>query len=205
MSETIDYYFTAPSPFAYLGHTTLLRIAGEHGKTINFKPINIMGVWENSGAEPPMKRPPVRQRYRLLDLKRAGIVRDTCINAEPAHFPVNPEPADRVICAIVNSEQDVAPFAFSIGQAIWAEDKDIADDTVLLEVLDANGFDGPSILDMSKTDEIGQIRAQNTQDAIAADAVGAPAYVYQGEVFWGQDRLEYLEQMIASGRPPFTV
>jgi len=205
MSDTIDYYFTAPSPFAYLGHKTLMSIAEKHGKTVNFKPFDIMGVWENSGAEPPMKRPPVRQRYRVLDIKRAGLMRDTCINATPPHFPTAQEPADRVICALVHAGENPANVAFGISQAIWVQDKQIADDAVLLEVLNANGHDGEKILELSKTDAVGDIRAQNTADAIAADAVGAPAYVYDGEVFWGQDRLEYLEQMITSGRAAFTV
>jgi len=204
MSDAIDYYFTAPSPFAYLGHKTLISVAEKHGKKINFKPFNIMGVWENSGAEPPMKRPPVRQRYRLLDIKRAGVMRDTCINAEPAFFPTNPTPADLVICALGVAGENQAEFSFAIGQAIWVNEKDISDDATLLEVLSECGHDAQKILELSKTDETATLRNKNTQEAIAADAVGAPAYVYQDEVFWGQDRLEYLEQMITSGRPAFT-
>jgi len=204
MSNSIDYYFTAPSPFAYLGHKTLMSIAEKHDKTINFKPFNIMGVWENSGAQPPGQRPAVRQRYRLLDIKRASVIRDTCINAEPAHFPVNPAPADLVICALVMSGDAPSDFALAIGQAIWVEEKDIADDGTLLEVLSACGHDAQKILDLSRSDDAMAVREKNTQDAIASDAVGAPAYVYSGEVFWGQDRLEYLDQMITSGRPAFS-
>ena len=192
MSDAIDYYFTAPSPFTYLGHNTLMSIAAKHGKTVNFKPFNIMGVWENSGAEPPMKRPPVRQRYRLLDIKRAGVMRDTCINAEPKFFPTNPTPADLVICALILAGENPTGFTFAIGQAIWSNEKQIADDDILLEVLSSCGHDAQKILDLSKTDDAAELREKNTQEAIAADAVGAPAYVYQGEVFWGQDRLEYL-------------
>ena len=204
MNDAIDYYFTAPSPFAYLGHKTLISIAEKHGKKVNFKPFNIMGVWENSGAQPPMQRPPVRQRYRLLDLKRAGLMRDTCINAEPAHFPTNPAPADLAICALVLNGDNPAEFSFAIGQAIWAEEKQIADDDVLLEVLNTCGHNAQKILEISKSEEATAVRDKNTQEAIAADAVGAPAYVYAGEVFWGQDRLEYLDQMIISGRTAFT-
>jgi len=181
-----------------------MGIAEKHGKAVNFKPFDIMGVWENSGAEPPMKRPPVRQRYRLLDIKRAGLMRDTCINAEPAFFPTNPAPADLVICALTLSGENSADFSFAIGQAIWVNEKQIADDATLLEVLTECGHDAQKILDLSKTDEAMAVRNKNTQDAIASDAVGAPAYVYDGEVFWGQDRLEYLDQMISSGRPAFT-
>lgn len=204
MSNAIDYYFTAVSPFTYLGHKALLNIAEKHGIAVNFKPFNIMEVWENSGAQPPVQRPAVRQRYRLLDIKRAGVMRDTCINAEPAFFPTNPTPADHVICALINAGENPANFLFSIGQALWANEKQIADDETLLEVLTACNHDAQKILDLSKNDDAAALRNANTQDAIAADAVGAPAYVYQGEVFWGQDRLEYLDQMITSGRPAFT-
>ena len=204
MSDVIDYYFTAPSPYAYLGHHTLMNIAAKHGKAVNFKPFDIMGVWGESGAVPPGQRPLVRQRYRLVDMQRSAVMRDAAMNAEPAFFPTNPTPADLSICALVSSGADPANYAYSLGKAIWAQEKQIADVTVLHELLTECGHDAEAILALSQSDEIAAVREKNTKEAIENDAVGAPAYVYNGEVFWGQDRLEYLEQMIESGRPAFT-
>lgn len=204
MSNSIDYYFTCISPFAYLGHEKLMYIANAHGKTVNFKPFNIFGVWEVSGAAPPAERPAVRQRYRKIEIQRAAVMRDTCMNPSPQFFPTNPTPADLCICALVYAGKDPSKFSQEIGRAVWEQNLQVADEDVLISLLDACNFDGAAILALSKTDEIAALRETNTQEAIKADAIGAPAYVYKGEVFWGQDRLEYLEQMIASDRRAFS-
>lgn len=203
MSDHIDYYFTCPSPFAYLGLDTLLDIAKRHNKTINYKPFNIMGVWAESGAEPPAKRPPVRQRYRSIEVQRVGLMRNICINKAPKYFPTDQAPSDHTVCALVIAGEDASSFCKAVGKAIWEQEKQIADEAVLSELLTECGHDSAKILEIANSEAASTARAQNTQEAIAADAVGAPAYVYNGEVFWGQDRLEYLEQMIASGREAF--
>lgn len=204
MSNSIDYYFTCISPFAYLGHKKLMEMTNAHGKTVNFKPFNIFDVWEVSGAAPPAERPAVRQRYRKIEIQRAAVMRDTCMNPSPEFFPTNPAPADLCICALAHVDKDPSKFSQEVGRAVWERNLQVADDAVLISLLDECGFDGEAILSLSKTDEIAALRNTNTQEAIKADAIGAPAYVYKDEVFWGQDRLEYLEQMIASDRRAFT-
>lgn len=204
MSDHIDYYFTSISPFTYLGHEALESVAQKHGKTINYKPFNLFGVWEVSGAVPPMKRPLVRQRYRLVELLRIADIRGIKINPNPAHFPADPTLADTVAIAIQNTGENPGPFIGSVGKALWAEEKSVADEAVIRELLEANGHSSKDILTLAKSEEIANLRAENTQAAIDADAIGAPAYVYRGEVFWGQDRIEYLDHMIASGREAFS-
>lgn len=203
MSDSIDYYFTCISPFAYLGHTKLMEIANTHSKTVHFKPFNIFGVWEVSGAAPPAERPAVRQRYRKIEIQRTAVIRDICMNPSPEFFPTNPALADQCICALAHSGKDPAKFSHEVGRAVWERNLQVADEDVLVSLLSECGYDGKTILALSKSDEILTLRDANTKEAIAADAIGAPAYVYKGEVFWGQDRLEYLEQMIASDRRAF--
>lgn len=205
MSDAIDYYFTCPSPFAFLGHDTLMKIARDHGKQVNFKPFNLQGVWAESGAVMPAERPLVRQRYRQLELKRVSEFRNICLNHKPAHFPTNPTLADQSVCALVMMGEDPADYARSIGRALWEQEAQIADEDVLLGLLETCGHDAAAVIETAKSPEAEAMRANNTKDAIAHDAVGAPAYVYDGEVFWGQDRLEYLDHMISTGRKPFSV
>ncbi len=204
MSNQIDYYFTAISPFMYLGHNTLMSIAKKHGKEVRFKPFNLMGVWGNSGAVLPAERPPVRQRYRLIELQRVAEFRGMSINPNPAHFPTNPAAADHCICALVISGQDPSGLVSRLGKAVWEENLQIADEAVLGEILSNEGHDADAVLALSKSDKVIEMREENTEAAISADAIGAPSYVYNNEVFWGQDRLEYLDHMIASGRPAFS-
>lgn len=205
MSRTIDYYFTSISPFTYLGHKAIGEVAARHGATLVFKPINLGGVWAESGAVPLPKRSPMRQRYRLIELQRSAELRRLPINPRPAHFPADPTLADHTAIAIVEAGGDPADYLALVFAALWAQDKDIADAAVLAEALTATGHDADAVLAAAGTDATAAIRARNTDEAVAADAVGAPAYVLDGEPFWGQDRIEYLERMLATGRAAFTV
>ena len=204
MSNSIDYYFTSISPFAYLGHKKMMEIAKTHGKTVHFKPFDIFGVWKQSGAHPPAERPPVRQRYRKIEIQRVAVMRDVFMNPSPQFFPTNPAAADLCICALSHSGKDASGFSQALGRAVWEQNLQVADENVLISLLDACGRDGKAIYELSKSEEVAGVRDANTQEAIAADVIGAPAYLYEDEVFWGQDRLEYLDQMIASGRQAFS-
>lgn len=204
MTDAIEYYFTSISPFAYLGHKTLMDISQKHNIPVEFKPFNIFKVWEQSGSIPPAERSPIRQRYRLVEIQRIAVFRNVCMNAKPAHFPTDPTLADHCICSLEQTGSDAASFSQAVGRAVWEQNQQIADEACLSNILDECGHNAAEILVAAKSNEAIAKREQNTMDAIANDAIGAPAYVYHGEVFWGQDRLEQLEQMIASGRKPFT-
>lgn len=203
MSDSIDYFFTVISPWTWLGHRQLMEIAARHGKRVNFRPVSLSGVWEFSGAAPLAKRTPTRQRYRLIELQRYSQLRGVALNLKPKHFPVNPTLADRAIVALVQAGQNPAEFAFAAGETVWSHEGDISDADVLAGLLTNLGFDASETLEAARSEASEQGLAQNTQAAIAADAMGAPTYVYRGEPFWGQDRLDMLDRMIASGREAF--
>lgn len=203
MSDSIDYFFTVISPWTWLGHRQLMEIAARHGKRVNFRPVALAGVWEFSGAAPLAKRTPTRQRYRLVELQRYAQLRGVELNLQPKHFPVNPQLADRAIVALVQGGQDPAEFAFAAGETVWSREGDISDADMLAGLLSDLGFDAAATLEAAQGEASAQGLADNTQAAIAADAMGAPTYVYRGEPFWGQDRLDMLERMIASGREAY--
>jgi len=202
MADHIDYFYTSTSPFTWFGQKPFCEVAAKHKKEIRYKPVNLMEVWKVSGGVAPPQRPPMRQRYRLIELQRIGHYHGLEVIAEPDSFPANPERAD--CCCILLSQQgkDPGPFLFSVGEALWGQDRQIADEAVLAELLDKSGFDGKAIVAESKDPAIAEVRNANSQEATELDVVGAPAYVYEKEVFWGQDRVDYLDHMIASGRDP---
>jgi 2-hydroxychromene-2-carboxylate isomerase len=204
MSDTIHYYLTTLSPFVYLGHTALMEMAVRHGKKVAFKPVHLPGVWEVSGSVPLGQRSETRKRYRLLELQRQSEYRRIDLNLHPQFFPTDPELADRSIIAIVLSGEDPQAFARAVGQALWENDRQIADETVINELLAETGFDANAVLEVARAPETAKIREINTAEAVAAGAIGVPSYVYKEEVFWGQDQIAMLERMIESGRNTYS-
>ena len=203
MAVSIDYYYTSPSPFAYLGHDLFHDIAARHGTTINYRPVRLADVWAVSGAVPVGQRSPTRQRYRRIELQRIAEMRGLKLNLEPRHFPVDATLADRSVIALVEAGRPPRAFLGRVHKAIWVDDQNVADRALIEKFLRAEGHDAEAVLDFAESAEAERIHAANSQAAITADAIGAPTYVLNGEPFWGQDRLELLDRALMSGRPPF--
>ena len=199
----IDYYFYCASPFTYLGHNKICEVAERHKATLKYKPVNLAAVWDVSGSVPPGQRTPVRQRERLVELQRLAAWRGLPINLSPKHWPVDASFADRVIIALAEDGHDPRYFMGKVLAGVWAHDDDISDEAVLSSYLSQVGLDAMPAIKDAKTEEIVAIRERNSRDAIAADAVGVPTYVLNGEAFWGQDRIEMLDEALTTARKPF--
>jgi 2-hydroxychromene-2-carboxylate isomerase len=200
---TIDYYMTSLSPWTYLGHAAIRELAARHGARLVIKPVQLPDVFENAGALPLAKRSPARQRYRFIELQRYAVHRGLAMNFKPKFFPVDPTLADHAIIALAGAGGDALDFAGRVLAAVWAEDRDIADENVLAACLKEAGHDATAILKAAATPEVAEIRKRNTAEAIAIDAMGAPVYALNGEPFWGQDRIELLGEALQSGRASF--
>ncbi len=205
MTLCVDYFFTCLSPFAYLGHRTLVALAQRQGVTINYLPVALGEVWRDSGAVPVPQRPVARQRYRLIELQRWRAKRAVPLNLKPAHFPTDPTLADRVVIAVGQAGIDPGPVALAMAEALWVHERDIAIEATLVEVLRGANMDAQALLAAAKGEAVEARHGDNTRRGVALGIIGSPCYVYQGEPFWGQDRLELLEEAMASKRPPFQV
>lgn len=202
--RSIDYYFTLLSPFAYLGHRAFLDVANKHSAEVRFKPVSLMKVWENSGAVPLGQRPKARQDYRLIELQRWSEVRGLALTLAPKYFPTNPVLADRSVIALVENGKDPSDFMAAVFQALWVDEQDIADEDVLAQRLADTGHEAATILGTAQTDIVAKVHEHNTADAVAAQAIGSPCYVLDGEPFWGQDRIGLLDRALTTGRDPYT-
>ena len=201
--QTIDYYFTLLSPFAYLGHRAFLDVANKHGAKVHFRPVNIMGVWGDSGAVPVPQRPKARQDYRLIELQRWREVRGVALTLQPKHFPTSPVLADRSVIALVEMDKDPSEYMEAVFQALWVDEQNIAEEDVLAHRLADTGHDSDAVLSAAQEKNAADIHDSNTAEAIRAQAIGAPCYVLDGEPFWGQDRIGLLDAALTTGRPPF--
>lgn len=200
----VDYYFYGASPFTYLGHNALMEAASRQGAEIAFKPVNLMTIWAVSGAVPPAQRPPVRQRYRLIELQRIAEFRGLLINLKPKFWPTDTALADQVVIAIVEAGENPSDYMQNVFSGVWADERDLSDRAVVASMLTDCGFDAEAVLTRAASDDIAVIRDRNSEDAVNADAIGVPAYVLNGEVFWGQDRIDLLEHALKTGRAPYT-
>jgi 2-hydroxychromene-2-carboxylate isomerase len=108
-----------------------------------------------------------------------------------------------VVIAAIEAGYDPDPFLRRAFASIWEDELNLADAATLVRLADASGLPGKALVERSGTDEISQKYEQNRQDALAADVFGSPAYVLDGEVFWGQDRIELLVDALKSGRAPY--
>jgi 2-hydroxychromene-2-carboxylate isomerase len=198
LSIRIDYYFTPQSPWTYLGHQRFVDMAEAAGAAVRVLPVDFGKVFPLSGGLPLGQRAPQRQAYRLVELQRFSEHLQVPLNRQPKFFPVGGDPAARLITAVDQHDGSTAALALAgaIFRAVWAEERDIASDAVLAEILLAHGGDSARMA-QAKAPEIQQLYEANTQQAITAGVFGAPSYVVDGEIFWGQDRLDYLERRLA--------
>jgi carboxymethylenebutenolidase len=199
MGRTVDYYFAPQSPWAYLGHQRLAEIVQRTVATVRVMPIDLGGkVFPISGGLPLGQRAPQRQAYRLVELQRYSQFLNVPLNVKPKYFPVGGDDAARLIIAADLAHGAAAAMAMSgaILAACWAQERNMADDKVLAELLQEQQLPA-SLLEQSHSQAV-QVRYESyTQSAIDAGVFGAPSYVVNGEIFWGQDRLDFVERALA--------
>lgn len=203
MSRSIDYYFSVVSPWAFIGHVPFLDVARRHGARVNFRPVLLGELFAETGGLPLAKRHPARQRYRLVEMKRWREARGLDFHLSPAHWPVDARAADRLIIAAQIAGHDVAPLIARLMSGVWQREENLADPATLAAILAELGLPA-ELLEASASDRTATIYQANHDDAVEGDVFGSPAYVLDGEVFWGQDRIELLDRALSSGRAPFT-
>lgn len=204
MGRGIDYFFTLQSTWAYIGHEAFLELAAKHDLDVVYRPCWLGEVFRETGGLPLNERHPARQRYRLVEMQRWRAYRGIELNLTPPHFPWDPRTADRMAISLIETGQDPNPFMRAVFRAVWVEDRDPGDDQVLIALANAAGHDGAALLAAARMDAIDAIYRRNTEDGVGLQIIGSPAYVLDGEVFWGQDRLDLLDWTLETGRAPFT-
>lgn len=200
MALVVDYYFTPQSPWTYLGHERLVALTKAASARVNVLPVDFGKVFPASGGLPLAKRAPQRQAYRLVELQRFSAQLGLPLTLRPKFFPVSADAAARLIIAVDQHEGSDAALALAgaLQRAVWVEERDIADATVLAAILHARGLPAQRLDDAQAADVQARYDA-DSQRAIDAGVFGAPSYVVDGEIFWGQDRLDFLQRRLARG------
>ena len=200
MALPVDYYFTPASPWTYLGHARFEQLLQASGRTVHLRPVDFGAIFPLSGGLPVPKRAPQRQAYRLVELARFRQALGLPLNLHPAHFPVSADLASRLIIAVDGTDGARAALGLAgrLGRAVWAEERNIADPATLQLVLAEAGLPATRLADADAPAMVERYAAY-TQQAIAAGVFGAPSYVIDGEIFWGQDRLDFVARRLHDG------
>jgi len=193
MPKTVDYYLAPQSPWTYLGHPRFVQIVKDAGATVRVMPMDLGKVFPISGGLPLGKRAPQRQAYRLLELARFSKSLNLPLNLHPKFFPVAGDPAAKLIIAVDMHHGTDAALAITgdVLSAVWHEEHDIANVATLTDLLRKHRLDA-ACLELSNSAEVQTRYDSYTQSAIDTQVFGAPSYVIHGEMFWGQDRLDFV-------------
>lgn len=200
MPLTIDYYLAPQSPWTYLGHARFVAMAQAAAAQVRVLPVDLGKVFPVSGGLPLGQRAPQRQAYRLVELRRFSQHLGIAMNIQPRFFPVASDDAARLIVAagMAQGPQAALRLAGAVFAAVWTQERNIADADVLAALLHETGLD-PEWLEQSRSAAVQQRYADNTQAAITTGIFGAPTYCIEGEMFWGQDRLDFVQRRLHAG------
>lgn len=195
----IDYYFSLISPWTYLGSRRLEQIAARHRATIRPLPVDLGRVFPISGGLPLAKRAPQRQAYRLVELARWRDFLKVPLNIHPQYFPANETQAAACVIAtrIDHGDAKAIELAHALMHGVWAGEKNIADPQTIKDIVAGVGLDAAALMKRATDPDIAATRDADTEAAIALNVFGAPTYVVDGELFWGQDRLDFVERKLA--------
>jgi 2-hydroxychromene-2-carboxylate isomerase len=199
MPKSCEYFFAPQSPFAYLGHARFVALAKTHGARVELRPCDIGKVFSVTGGLPLAQRAPQRQAYRLAELKRWSTFLQLPLNLHPKFFPVPSDAAAKLIiaCQLAHGTDTALALAGALMQAVWVDEKNIADADTLVGLACQFELDGKQLLKSSETPSIQAEYDRNTEAAIDAGVFGAPWFVINGEGYWGQDRLDFVDRALA--------
>ena len=196
MAKTVDFYFALPSPWTYLAGPRFRELVQRNNLDVKWKPFDVSRVFGLTGTKPVKERPPQIQANRLTDLARWRSFLDMELHLEPKFFPVNPSPAARMVISALQNGANVMDLANAYMTAVWVEERDIADPNTIIAIANEQGLDGAALFDQIENAAVLEELEENTQEAIARNVFGTPTWIYENELFWGQDRLDFLSRAI---------
>lgn len=197
MAKVVDYYFSVISPFTYLGSQRFEEILQRHRAEVRVKPVSLATIFPKTGGVPPAKRAPERQAYRFVELERWSKYLGMPLNLRPAYFPAPDIEAARMVIAAGETGGDPLRLAHAVLKGVWAEERNIADFGTLQEIAGETGHHATALMAAAADPETKTTFEAYTKEALEAGVFGAPTYIYQGELFWGQDRLDFLDRALA--------
>ncbi|MFV9655630.1 2-hydroxychromene-2-carboxylate isomerase [Pseudomonas sp. NY15366] len=195
MRKTVEFYFDLGSPASYLAHTQLPALCRDSGATLVYRPMLLGAVFQATGnASPAMI--PAKGRYMLRDLARFAERYGVPMRFNP-HFPINTLTLMRLLVAVQLHQPERFDDALqALFQAIWVDGVNMGDSAKVSEVLTAAGFDAQALQAQIAEQQVKDALKASTEEAVKRGVFGAPTCFVQGEMFFGQDRLEFVREAL---------
>jgi 2-hydroxychromene-2-carboxylate isomerase len=194
MRKTLIYFHSLSSPWTYLGGPRLHALIKKHDLEVVLRPTSVVG--ENGGIR-LRTRPDNRQAYHEVELDRWRKFLNMPLVLRPKYYPSDPQFSTRMVIATDTLGWDALNLSHALLHALWSEERDIRDRAVRQSVADRMGLDGGRLVAMEDTPAIMERWHAIHQEALDAGIFGSPTYVFDNELFWGQDRLEFLDRRLS--------
>ena len=192
----IKYFMSHGSPWTFLGHKKVNEIS-KNNCELDIMPVNYGEIFPVSGGLPVHKRPLQRQKYRLQELKRWSEFLKIKLNPEPKHFPSRSLLPSKVIISVkILNFENVNDIAYAIMEGLWIKEMNIDDPKNLKKILTRFIKTADEVIDFSESKQVEKEMNEYTKEAIDLAVFGAPTYILDDQIYWGQDRLDFLERYI---------
>lgn len=196
MAKTVEFYFDFGSPYSYLAYKALPGIAAAQGAEILWRPMLLGGVFKATGNHSPVDIP-AKSQWLHQDLQRWAKRYGAVFRNNP-HFPVNTLVLMRGATGLQMRGTDFGKYVEAMFRAMWAEPRNLGDAAEIAAVLREAGFDADAFLALVNDAEVKETLKKNTEEAVARGVFGAPTFFVGDEMFWGQDRLDFVAEALAA-------
>jgi 2-hydroxychromene-2-carboxylate isomerase len=192
-----EFFFDFGSPTAYLAWTQLPDICTAAGADLVYRPMLLGGVFQATGNASPVSVP-AKGTYMLADMARFARRYGVPMRFNP-HFPINTLQLMRAAVGVQSRmPRRFVDYVRAVYESTWVEARNMGDLTTVAEVLESAGFDAKAILDLASDPAVKEALKSNTEEAVRRGAFGAPTMFVGKDMFFGQDRLDFVREALAA-------
>ncbi len=192
--KQVFYYHALSSPWAYLGWPKFKALIGRHDLDVVVRPTRIV---PDNGGVPLRSRPQPRQTYHEVELDRWRKRLGMPLVLRPKHYPTNNEFSARMVIAADRLGLDSLALSHALLHALWSEERDVTDPAVRIDVANRLGLDGPRLQAMEDDPGIHAAWVASHEEATERGVFGTPTWIYKDVLYWGQDRLDFLDEALS--------
>ena len=195
LNKTVDFYFDFGSPAAYLAYTQLPKLRADTGAAVVMKPVLLGGVFQATGNRPPISVP-LKGKYLLQDLGRYAKRYGVALVMNP-YFPINTITLMRADIGLgLRGDDRLGSYRDAMFSAIWTERQNMNDPATVAAVLAKAGFDPAAMMAIAAEQQVKDELKAVTQAAVDRGIFGAPTFFVGDQMFWGQDRLDFVREAL---------